>query len=811
MVNNIVKRSKARIERGALQQREGGTMRQAVVGLIGAALLYPTLARGVVVDGVAEAQYGSAVVTQQIATAFGNNTLGQLGAANGSELDAAYGFISNSVLYLVIAGNLENNFNKLELFFQTGPGGQNTLTNTNPNVDFNGLNRMGTGGNTAAPGNPGLTFDSDFAPNYWMGVTVGGAGPALHANYARLRSGSDPGVGYYLGSVVPTNSVLSGGSNPFGIRVTINNSNTAGVIADASGCYSNGAPFAPETVVTGVELAIPVSAINATGDVKVCVFVNGMNHDFVSNQILGPLGTNDPGYCQGNLGEPSAVNFQTLPGRQYFIIPAGVCNFAINPLEALFAAVGGSDSVAVTADTGCAWTAASHVPWISITSGSSGTGSGTVTYSVATNATQIGRTGTMTIAGITFTVHQYGQPLPIPINGTAEDDYGCPLVIQAIGTGFGDSSTGQVTVANGNELDGAYGRIVNGVLYLTFAGNLASDFTKLEVFVETRPGGQNTLTNVNPNVDFDGLNRMGTNGNGATNNTPGLTFDADFAPNYWIGVALGGAPTALFANYAELYPGTNGYFLGSTIGDTNGTLFGGTNPFGIQAAVNNLNVYGVSNSTCYDDPSVFQQGSVRTGVELGIPLEAIGSPTGAVKVCVFINGMNHDYVSNQALGPIWDGDEFFCQANLGEPSLVNFAALPGQQHFTVGPEPRITHISRSGNDVNVSWQTQANPSLQYELQRSASLTSPLWVAVGSPTNGTGGVITRTDIGAGAAGQQFYRLKETALPCGSLALTSAAAGFETIAPNKQEAGKWNAKRNAKRPKNQNSSPAAPPSR
>ena len=79
------------------------------------------------------------------------------------------------------------------------------------------------------------------------------------------------------------------------------------------------------------------------------------------------------------------------------------------------------------------------------------------------------------------------------IDGTAEtNEYGCvPLAAQAIGTTFGNSSMGQIDVADGSELDSAYGRIENGVLYLVLGGNLASDFTKLEIFFDTgAPGGR---------------------------------------------------------------------------------------------------------------------------------------------------------------------------------------------------------------------------------------------------------------------------------------------------------------------------------
>lgn len=91
-------------------------------------------------------------------------------------------------------------------------------------------------------------------------------------------------------------------------------------------------------------------------------------------------------------------------------IPAdcgGTCSFSINPTSASFAATGGSASVTVTTQAGCNWTAASNSSFITITSGASGSGSGTVNYSVAAN-TSTARSGSMTIAGLTFNVSQAG-------------------------------------------------------------------------------------------------------------------------------------------------------------------------------------------------------------------------------------------------------------------------------------------------------------------------------------------------------------------------------------------------------------------
>jgi subtilisin family serine protease len=89
----------------------------------------------------------------------------------------------------------------------------------------------------------------------------------------------------------------------------------------------------------------------------------------------------------------------------------GGCSYMIAPTAANFAAAGGSNTVGVTAGTGCAWTAVANAAWITVNSGSSGSGNGTVGYSVAANP-GAQRSGTMTIAGQTFTVTQDANSCP---------------------------------------------------------------------------------------------------------------------------------------------------------------------------------------------------------------------------------------------------------------------------------------------------------------------------------------------------------------------------------------------------------------
>lgn len=83
---------------------------------------------------------------------------------------------------------------------------------------------------------------------------------------------------------------------------------------------------------------------------------------------------------------------------------AAPCSYALSSSTQTFPAAGGSGKVAVTAASGCGWTASSGEPWIQLVSGATGNGGGDVTFTVA--PTTMARSGTMTIAGQTFTVRQ---------------------------------------------------------------------------------------------------------------------------------------------------------------------------------------------------------------------------------------------------------------------------------------------------------------------------------------------------------------------------------------------------------------------
>jgi hypothetical protein len=105
------------------------------------------------------------------------------------------------------------------------------------------------------------------------------------------------------------------------------------------------------------------------------------------------------------------VDFTSHQGSAYlFNIPdAPACGFTLNPTDQSFTSAGGSGSFTVTASSpNCSWIADSDSSWITVTSGASGTGNGTVSYSVAANQTSSPRTGTINVGGQIFTVTQAG-------------------------------------------------------------------------------------------------------------------------------------------------------------------------------------------------------------------------------------------------------------------------------------------------------------------------------------------------------------------------------------------------------------------
>jgi len=101
--------------------------------------------------------------------------------------------------------------------------------------------------------------------------------------------------------------------------------------------------------------------------------------------------------------------------------PAPVCTITIAPPLLAFVVEGGTGSVAVTAPAGCSWTANAGASWITVTAGSSGSGAGTLSYTVAANPAAESRSATLTIGGQSHSITQAAR-VPVACSYALSED-----------------------------------------------------------------------------------------------------------------------------------------------------------------------------------------------------------------------------------------------------------------------------------------------------------------------------------------------------------------------------------------------------
>jgi uncharacterized protein (TIGR03437 family) len=149
-------------------------------------------------------------------------------------------------------------------------------------------------------------------------------------------------------------------------------------------------------------------------------------------QIIGGGGTGagNSGFATDARIEATAVaaSWQSTSGVLVFInglvgvqklAPAPSCSYSLNPASNIAVPASGSGatllSIQVSASSQlCPWTATVNQNWIGITSGSSGTGNGTVSYVVTANSGPA-RSGSISIGGLSFAITQFGTgPTVVP-------------------------------------------------------------------------------------------------------------------------------------------------------------------------------------------------------------------------------------------------------------------------------------------------------------------------------------------------------------------------------------------------------------
>jgi hypothetical protein len=284
---------------------------------------------------------------------------------------------------------------------------------------------------TSVGNRDGFLMRIDSAGNVIWASRFGGSGDDIAYGITTDTDGSIYCVGKYtgvanFGSITLTNA---GSSDIFLAKFDTNGSAVwarrgGGTAADEAhsvrcdgiggvwltGSYTRCATFG-NTVLT-----------NAGGS-DICAVKYDVNGNFIvarrggGSQLtdLGTgIGTDSTGdaYAAGYFSGQGTFGSIPVSGGLPHTYIAKLSCYAITPTSRTHSADQQTNTVAVLACSGSGWTAASDVSWITITAGSSGTGNGTVTYVVAPNTVNndstTTRTGTLTIAGQTFTVTQNG-------------------------------------------------------------------------------------------------------------------------------------------------------------------------------------------------------------------------------------------------------------------------------------------------------------------------------------------------------------------------------------------------------------------
>ena len=270
-------------------------------------------------------------------------------------------------------------------------------------------------------------------------------------------------------------------------------------------------------------------------------------------------------------------------------------------------------------------------------------------------------------------------------------EFGTPLASQTNYTGFGDHVEG---VNYGSELNQLFIRCVNGVLYIGITGNLEGNGNAIHLYIDTGRNTSNTfsLTTGCINCSVQGMS--------------GVIFE--HKPDWAIGINRyddGQGNDNIYIDFHDLVNNQSTYIGAVAVGTGANTPQGGDNSINLLAAFDNSNVLGVTS----DSGNIGDPATATTGLEVAIPLSALGNPTGTIKILAVLTGGTWDqacgdgqvatYMSNQTLPALNVGDpsrQFPNAAWSRCPSapfdmfpfdFSNEEFVPGQQYVSVEPCP----------------------------------------------------------------------------------------------------------------------------
>ena len=226
-----------------------------------------------------------------------------------------------------------------------------------------------------------------------------------------VLSGTDTSFPYQL--VWDTTSLLNGSHTLAAKAYDTGNQNATAQITAIVSCVSSYVPTSQSFPAAGGSGAINVNAGNG------CSWTVASNASWITIISGGGSGNGTVSFSVDANTGPTRSGTIAIASQSFTVAQDSGCSFSLDTMSQDFGLNGGTGGVNVTCNVGCVWGAISNDQWIAITSGPSGSGNGTVNYSVASNSSGNPRTGTMTIAGKTFTVNQSGVSCSFSLGGSS--------------------------------------------------------------------------------------------------------------------------------------------------------------------------------------------------------------------------------------------------------------------------------------------------------------------------------------------------------------------------------------------------------
>lgn len=331
-------------------------------------------------------------------------------------------------------------------------------------------------------------------------MPAGGTAPYTFA----LSSGSDMPIGMTLSS----NGILSGiPAYPGSYAIQFTVSDSAGHMVNRSIVFEvdNVAGQVPVLTVAPEPIQIVYIQGSNSGPIPISVDTSSGNLPFTAafSGIPGSLSSSNgvtssavnltlnaaglpAGVYEGLFGvsAPGSVNRSAAAPVTLTVEPAPPCTYSLLPNTGSAAIAGGTGTFAVSTGPLCNWSAMISDPsWLSITAGASGSGPGTVNYTVAANATGNARSATIGIADQVYTIQQFGPSCSFSVS---------PATLSASASGgsaaltINASDAGCSWTASGLGASPASG-MGNGTVTLTIPQNTAASSQTLSATVATQP------------------------------------------------------------------------------------------------------------------------------------------------------------------------------------------------------------------------------------------------------------------------------------------------------------------------------------